>query len=462
MNGPSMWRRAVLHVDMDSFYVSVELLRRPELRGQPVVVGAAGARGVIASASYEARAYGVRSAMPSVQARRLCPHLVFIPGDHARYSEVSAQVMAIFRSTTPLVEPLSLDEAFLDVTGAQRSNAAPEVIGAQIRSRVADEVGLGCSVGLAPNKFLAKLASEAAKPTASPTGPIPGPGVFVVWPGAELAFLHPLPLRALWGVGPTTLKKLQSLGVGSVGELAALPEDAVVRAVGVAAGRHLWALSQGVDDRPVEADRAVKSVSHEETFATDLRDLDAIDRELVRLSDAVAARLREQGLTGRTASLKVRDGEFSTVTRSSTARSGAPFDRASELLAVARRLFAGVGVGRGVRLLGIGVSGLQAANATAAVETDQLSFDFATSSGAGAGAARRAPKSSWRRAEAAVDQIRSRFGSAAIGPAVLAGRNGLAIKRRGEQQWGPQDLPDSAQQAPRDPPSVGRQGPRTG
>lgn len=422
------WERAILHVDMDAFYVAVELLDAPALRGRPVLVGGTGRRGVVAAASYEARAYGVRSAMAMSQARRLCPQAVILAGRHERYGEVSRDVMALFRRFTPLVEPLSLDEAFLDISGAQRTYGVPEVLGATIRGLIAKEIGLSCSVGAAPTKFLAKLASEAAKPKASPQGPVPGIGVKVVEPGRELAFLHPLQLRALWGVGPATLARLEKLGIATVGELASLPEAAVIGVLGESAGRHLAMLSRGIDPRAVEPDRAVKSVGHEETFPYDLRDPDALDKELVRLADAVAGRLRRQQLTGRTMTLKVRDGDFKTITRSFTDRHGGGFDSAPPLRDAARRLFARVGVGTGIRLLGISVSGLGPAG-DRQLSLDDLFGSAPSSPGqpVTSGAAR---PDAWADAERAMDAIRSRFGEDSIGPAVLASDTGVEVRKR--------------------------------
>ncbi len=434
--GRQRWDRAVLHVDMDAFYVSVELLRRPELRGRPVVVGGTGRRGVVASASYEARAYGVRSAMPMGRARRLCPHATVLPGDHARYGEVSTRVMAIFARFTPLVEPLSLDEAFLDVTGAQRRLGRPEDMAATVRRQVADEEGLSCTVGVAPNKFLAKLGSEAAKPRPSVAGPVPGIGVQVVRPGRELEFLHPLPLRALWGVGPATLERLGRLGIATVGELAALPTPAVVGAVGDAVGRHLSALSRGEDDRPVVPDRAVKSVGHEETFPYDLFDAEVCERELLRLADAVAGRLRRQQLTARTVTLKVRFGDFRTVTRSHTLAT--PTASGTTLAEEARRLFRALPLEAGIRLLGVSGSGF------AADDSRQLTFDDLSAGAADTPEGR-------SQADRAIDAIRDRFGAAAIGPAALAdpaggrgeggGGGGLRVLRPGARQWGPDEPP---------------------
>jgi DNA polymerase-4 len=408
--------RTILHVDMDAFFVSVELLRHPELRGRPVVVGGTGDRGVVAAASYEARSYGIFSAMPSARARRLCPHAVFLRGDHAHYGEVSARVMAIFRSYTPLVEPVSLDEAFLDVTGARRALGDGPTIAGRIRAEVSDREGLTCSVGVAPTKMLAKLASEAAKPRATRDGPVFSAGVHVVEPGRELEFLHPLPARALWGVGPATLTRLERLGVRTIGDIAALPEPTLVASLGSAHGRQLARLAHGTDDRPVEPDLQPKSIGHEETFATDRDDPEALGREAVRMADAVAWRLRRAGLAGRTVTLKVRFADFRTITRSTTL--AVTVDDGPALAHAALGLLAGVDVAAGVRLLGVSASGLVAGAA------QQLSFDDAA-----------APP--WHDASGAVDAIRERFGDRAIGPASSVDGDGLRVPRRGEQQWGP-------------------------
>ncbi len=432
MTGTPVEPRCVLHVDMDAFYASVEQLRRPELRGCPVIVGGSGRRGVVAAASYEARVYGVRSAMPSVQAQRLCPDAVFVHGDHAHYAEVSGRIMEIFRSTTPLVEPLSLDEAFLDVTGSRRLLGDGPTIARAIRRRVLDEEGLTCSVGVAHNKFLAKLATEQAKPSPSRTGPVPGLGVFEVRPGEELAFLRPLPARALWGVGPRTMERLQRLGVATVGDIERLPVETLIRTVGAAHGRHLHDLAHGRDDRRVEPDQAPKSISHEETFAEDLHDPAAVARELVRMADAVAARARRHGLPGRTVTLKVRFGDFRTITRSVTLP--APIDTAPRIIRAARGLLDEIDVGEGVRLFGVGLSNLGEATA------EQLSLDdlaAAPVGGAPDDPTDRATDRDWDAVTGAIDAVRARFGSSAVLPATLAGPDGLRAKRSGDQQWGP-------------------------
>ena len=292
---------------------------------------------VVAAASYEARAYGVHSALPSVTAKRLCPHAVFLPGDHATYRAVSERVMALFAAVTPLVEPLSLDEAFLDVSGARRLLGDPVEIAHRLREQVRSAEGLTCSVGVARTKFLAKLASEAAKPSAGRDGPRPGLGVKLVPCADEQAFLHPMPVAALWGVGPATGERLDRLGVETVGDLARLEVAAVVAALGDAQGRHLHRLANGIDDRPVVPDQEPKSISHEETYATDRRERGVLDGELVRMADAVASRLRRHGYRGRTVSIKVRFGDFTTITRSSTLPQ--PVDSSRAVARTAKELF---------------------------------------------------------------------------------------------------------------------------
>lgn len=423
--------RTILHVDMDAFYVGVEVRRRPELAGKAVVVGGTGNRGVVAAASYEVRRYGVHSAMPTSQARRLCPHALFLTPDFPAYEAASADVHAIFRSVTPHIEPIALDEAFLDVTGARRLFGDGRAIAEAIRGRVRDELHLSCSVGVAPTKLLAKLASEAAKPKAGPSGIRPGRGVVEVPPGGELAFLHPLPVQALWGVGPATLERLRRLGVQTVGDLAALPLDALVASLGRASGTHLHRLANGHDDRDVESDRDAKSIGHETTYPHDLDDPAELARQVVRLADAVGARVRAAGVAGRTVTLKVRFGSFATITRSATPPE--PVDTGVELAAVGKRLLADVDVSAGVRLLGLSVSNLV---------TDaprQLRLDGTTDDDVGHDV-------EWSEATRTIDKIRERFGADAIGPASLVrgevGRSRLAPLRRGEQQWGPDVSPN--------------------
>lgn len=416
-HGPS----TILHVDMDAFFASVELVRRPELRGTPVIVGGDGQRGVVAAASYEARVYGIHSAMASERARRLCPDAVFLPGDHAHYAEVSRRVMAIFASFTPLVEPLSLDEAFLDVGGARRLHGTPVEIARQIRRQVYEQEQLTCSVGVAPNKFLAKLATEQAKPTPSPAGPVLGRGVHVIDAAEVQGFLDALPIRAIWGVGPATEARLDRLGVATVAELRRLPVETLVSALGKAHGRHLHDLARGIDARRVEPHSEAKSVSHEETFPVDLFDMRRLEVEAVRMADAVGKRLRTAQRRGRTVTVKLRFGDFRTITRNATL--AAATDSGTTIGREAKRLLAEIDPTPGVRLLGVGVTGI-----TKGAEGEQLSFDDVAAS---------APD--WSDAEQAIDAIRDRFGEGVIGPASALRGGELRVKRSGDQQWGPGD-----------------------
>jgi len=401
----------LLHLDLDAFFASVEQRDDPALRGRPVIVGGTADRGVVAAASYEARAFGVHSAMPTVRARRLCPDAVFLRPRFDAYEAASREVMAIMRSVTPLVEPLSLDEAFLDVAGAGRLLGDPLAIAEHLRARIRSEVGLTASVGGATTKMLAKIASDLAKPD----------GIRIVEPGTELAVLHPLPVRRLWGVGPATHQRLERFGVVTIGDLAAMPEATLVSALGDGAGRHLHALAWNRDERAVEPGRGVKSIGHEETFATDRTDRADLVRELDRMVDRVATRLRAAGLVGRTVQVKVRYHDFRTVTRAHT--TDLATDLATDIGAVARDLLAGLELGGGVRLLGVSVSGLREPGH----EAEQLSF------AAPDAVEQRAER---RALELAVDAVRERFGSDALGSAAHTDRGRLRTDRAGSQ-YGP-------------------------
>ena len=381
---------SVLHVDMDAFYASVELIDRPELRGLPVIVGGGGGgRGVVLSASYEARRFGVHSAMPMGRARRLCPQAVVIEPDHHRYSEVSCGVMEVFRSVTPLVEPLSLDEAFLDVSGAFRRVGRPALIGRLIRDRVADEQRITCSVGVASTKFVAKLASGRAKPD----------GLLVVPRAETVTFLHRLPVGALWGVGERTEETLRRLGLRTVSDLAHTPVGTLRRALGEA-GAQLHDLAWGRDPRPVLPTHVEKSVGAEETFARDVDDPQVVLRELLRLSERVAARLRSAGMAGRTVVIKVRFADFTTITRSRTLTEYT--DVARTVYACARELYRALGLDRArLRLVGVRVEGLTEVEGS----HHQLALD-------------ERPQG-WREAEQAVDRASARFGAGAVRPASL-------------------------------------------
>ncbi len=380
----------VLHVDMDAFYASVELRDRPELKGKPVIVGGGGSRSVVLSATYEARAFGVTSAMPMARARRLCPQGIVINPKHGRYSEVSASVMEVFRSVTPLVEPLSLDEAFLDVAGAARRMGGPRLIGEWIRATVEDEQGITCSVGVAPTKFLAKLASAHCKPD----------GLLVVPASDVVGFLHPLPVAALWGVGDKTEEVLLRLGLKTVGDLASTPVSTLQRALGPAIGSHLSALAWGRDERTVTPHEPEKSIGNEETFPVDVDNPEVVRRELLRLSERTAARLRAAGQVGRTVSIKVRFADFTTITRSKTLREATDVGRV--VYETALGLYEALGLERArLRLVGVRVEQL--------VDADNAPRQLLLGE----------KDTGWREAEQAVDRAARRFGAGAVRPAAL-------------------------------------------
>lgn len=400
---------SILHVDMDAFFASVELARRPHLRGRPVIVGGS-ERSVVLAATYEARAFGVHSAMPMANARRLCPQAVVVPPDHAAYQEVSRGVMEILRGVTSLVEQVSVDEAFLDVSGARRRLGSPTRIAALIRERVQAEFGITCSVGIGATKFVAKLASGHAKPD----------GVLLVPKAATVPFLHALPVGALWGVGERTASALERWGIRTVAELASSDVGTVQRAVGRTSGAHLHDLAWGRDPRPVTPGREEKSVGAEETFAVDVRDMRVVESKALELADRCAGRLRAQQQVARTVAVKVRTSDFRTLTRSRTLPQ--PTDVGREIYLAARDLLAGVDLGGlPVRLVGVRTEGLSPAED----HVRQLTLDEAVGGNADAR----------REAERTMDLVRERFGRAAIGAGTRAvGRSAPALV-------GPDEIP---------------------
>ena len=380
-----------MHVDMDAFYVSVELLRRPDLRGTPVIVGGLGGRSVVLSASYEARRFGVRSAMPMATARRMCPRAQILEPHQEVYRQVSARLMGIFESITPLVEPLSVDEAFLDVAGSMRRLGPPRQIGELIRSRVSRELGITASVGIASSKFVAKIASTRSKPD----------GLLVVPKEETIAFLHALDVSALWGVGAKTRETLARVGINTVSDVAHTPPTVLQRLLG-ATGRHVYDLSWGRDSRPVTPVRVEKSIGAEETFARDVDEDEVLETELLRLAHRTAARMRAAGLQCRSVSLKLRYADFSTLTRSRTLSE--PVDSAQLLYEAVRGLLGSLGV----RPMSVRLIGLRAENLEPAGAAQQLTLD--------------GRDDNWRSAEDALDKINQRFGQAGIMPARLIGR----------------------------------------
>jgi DNA polymerase-4 len=376
----------ILHVDMDAFYASVEELDDPGLVGHPVVVGGTpDGRGVVAAANYAARRYGIHSAMPAAQARRLCPRAIFIKSRMTRYAEVSRALRDIFARYTPLVEPLSLDEAFLDVASSLRLFGDATAIARRIKEEIRTELGLVASVGVAPNKFLAKLASDLDKPD----------GLVVVPVDAIQDFLDPLPVSRLWGVGKVSNRSLAEMGVQTIGDLRRLPDDLLTGRFGNAAA-HLSQLARGIDKRRVVPDRDAKSISHETTFATDIGDAELLRSWLLELTEQVATRLRRQRLRGKTVFIKVRYADFRTVTRSETLE--APSSATRDLYVTAVRLLK-TELARNpqpVRLLGMGTSGMS----TETLEQGDL-FE-------------QAHREQQRRIDTVVDEVKSRFGNRAM------------------------------------------------
>ncbi|MBA2373081.1 MAG: DNA polymerase IV [Chloroflexi bacterium] len=385
-----MTERAILHVDLDAFFAAVEQRDRPELRGRPVIVGGGGPgdRGVVSAASYEARRFGVHSAMPLRQAGRLCPTGVFLPVDGRRYQSVSRDVMAILRRFTPLVEPISIDEAFLDVTASAALFGDGATIARRIKDEIQGEIGLTASVGVATTKLVAKIASDIEKPD----------GLVVVPPGDEAAFLAPLPIARLWGVGPQTANALREYGVQTMGDLASLPRDLLVRRFGKH-GSTLAERARGVDpDRVVGEGEAAKSVGHEHTFDVDTSDPETIERTLLAMADGVAGRLRSSGVRAATVTVKIRDSGFRTITRQRTL--GEPTDLTEPIFRAALELARAEVRGIRVRLLGVSASNF--------AEREQLAL-FAADD----------PRR--RRATEAADTVRRRYGERAVTRARLLG-----------------------------------------
>jgi len=377
----------ILHVDMDAFYASVAELDHPEYKGKALVVGA-GARGVVLSANYEARKFGIRAAMPVGRAKRMAPHAIFIAPEHHRYSEISERVMAIFHSYTPLVEPISLDEAFLDVTGSQKLFGTGREIAAKIRKQVEKEEGITCSVGLAQSKFIAKLASQHCKPN----------GMLEIKSDRILEFLHPLPVRAIWGVGPKTAESLERLGLHTVSDIAHTPRATLIRALGESTGASLYELAWGRDYRDVIPDEPEKSIGNEETFSEDLDNPEEILREFLRMTEKATARLRERSLFAKTISIKIKFADFSSLTRSKTVPIA--IDNTHDTYEVVKALYLALrNDGARIRLVGVSLSQLQ--------EGAPVQLELG------------ARERGWREADTAIDRAQARFGRGSVRPGRL-------------------------------------------
>ena len=387
MSEENATQATILHVDMDAFFASVAERDNPELKGKAVVIGM-GARGVVSAANYEARKFGIHSAMPVGRARRLAPHAIFLPVDMARYQEVSEHVMEIFHTFTPWVEPISLDEAFLDVTGSQKLLGTGREIAVAIRKKVEEQEGITCSVGIAPSKFIAKLASANCKPN----------GMLEITSDRILTFLHPLPIQAMWGVGPKTAEVLERLGLRTIEDIAKLPRATLIRALGEANGASLYELAWGRDYRDVTPEEPDRSISAAETFAQDLDNPEEILTEFLRLTERATARLRDRDLFAKTISIKVRFADFSTINRSKTLP--LPIDSTHDVYEVVKGLYQALRIERArLRLVGVSLENL--------------------SEGAPHQMMLGEREVGWRQAEGAMDQARARFGKGSVRPARL-------------------------------------------
>ena len=416
----------ILHVDMDSFFAQVEMREDPSLVGRPIIVGGTSGRGVVTSATYEARSLGVRAGMPTSRARALCPHAAFVPGSHALYRRYSQEVMGILATITPALEQVSIDEAFLDVSGARRRLGSSLEIATLIRTRIRDSVGLPASVGIASTKSVAKIASSHAKPD----------GLLLIPHESTVEFLHGLPVGALWGVGGRTGAILDREGIDTIGDLAHAPLARLTKLLGVASAHHLHDLAWGIDPRPVAPARAEKSVGMERTFEEDVRSRAQIEEFILAASHDCARRLRAGGVVGWTIGIKMRGADFHTITRSVSLV--APTDTGRDIARAARELFAreDMPIG-GVRLFGVRVEGLQARSGGVAVTLDRDERPAAS--------------------ERAMDQIRTKFGAGALAPATLLGK-----KTPERRSFGADDRQASSAEVSSDRRSPGADGPGVG